>query len=165
MLYTQYQVCKNGVRQPTPVDIEGPFYKKGAPKITQLSENPTLTLHIQVYNTDGEIVPNATVDFWQADEQGNYDNEGFKLRGKWVSTPEGFDLKTIMPGDYQIGEHEFRCAHLHFKISAAGHKSLTTQLYFPDDKYNATDHWFDPRRVVQPPNANFEFVIEKLTKK
>ncbi len=160
-MYSTYQSFKQD-RQPTPSDIEGPFFKIGAPLRLDLSENPNLTVEVKVSNTKGDVVVGATVDFWQADEKGNYDNETYNYRGKWVTTDKPFVIKTIVPGDYPIDENEFRCAHLHFMISAPGHNKLTTQLYFPDDKYNLTDHWFDPARVISHPVGKFEFILEKM---
>jgi protocatechuate 3,4-dioxygenase beta subunit len=122
----------------------------------------------------------GVLDIWQADEKGVYDNDGFKLRGKIIvddtavrhprlrselQVPSGaYSFQTIMPGDYQIADNppDFRCAHIHVKVTAEGYKPLTTQLYFPDDQYNATDHWFDRRRVIQHPIGTFDFVLEKL---
>lgn len=152
---------------PTASDIEGPFYKAGAPARLELSKSPNLTVEVRVYDTDANIVRGATVEFWQADAGGSYDNAGYSYRGKWTTTEDPFVIKTIMPGDYDISDptdpepHEYRCAHLHFMITAPGYKKLTTQLYFPDDKYNLTDHWFDDRRVIQHPVGKFDFVIEE----
>lgn len=154
---------------PTPSDIEGPFYKPNAPDLPdgilcgQLCVDLRLTGRI--IGTDGELIGGAVLDIWQADAQGIYDNAGFTLRGKIRTGSDGqYNLQTIMPGDYQIAEDppDFRCAHIHFKVSAEGFHSLTTQLYFPNDKYNETDHWFDGRRVIQHPVGVFDFVLERI---
>jgi protocatechuate 3,4-dioxygenase beta subunit len=74
-----------------------------------------------------------------------------------------YKFATFQPGDYQIAENppDYRCSHIHVRITAPGFKTLTTQLYFPNDKYNATDHWFNKKMVVTPPAAYFDFVLEK----
>ncbi len=153
---------------PTPPDIEGPFYKADAPFRDKLVDDPNLSVEGIVYNTEGKKLHNAVVDYWQADANGSYDLVGFNFRGKVKANKHAhYKFETIIPGDYDISEptdpepHDFRCAHIHVKVSAPGHKTLTTQLYFPDDKYNKTDHWFDTRRVINPPTGVFDFVLEK----
>lgn len=156
----------NGKLAPTPPDIEGPFYKAGAPIGGDLAYPHyfTLTVHGRVVDTDGNPVANAVLDVWHADMEGNYDNDGYRHRAKVSADGDGFySFRTFVPGDYQIAESppDFRCAHIHVKVTGDGVRPLTTQLYFPDDKYNATDHWFDPRRVIQHPDGRFDFVLEK----
>jgi catechol 1,2-dioxygenase len=158
--------------QPTPADIEGPFYKAGAPVIASgvigLPEKPDdLVLRVsgRVTDTKGAFIEHAVLDIWQANHQGVYDNVGYTLRGKITADKVGrYSFETIVPGDYQIADNppDFRCAHIHVKVTAEGYKPLTTQLYFPNDPYDATDHWFDKRRVIQIPDGLFNFVLEKL---
>ncbi len=174
MIYKEYQRYKQVKSpmskiklEPTGADIEGPFYKDFAPFEDKLADAPTLFLAGKVLNVDGEPVHDAVLDFWQADAHGVYDNDGFKFRGKVKVDDNGnYKIATIVPGDYQIDEHEFRCAHIHVKFSAPGYKPLTTQLYFADDKYNETDHWFDSKRIIamgSPANeGTFNFVVEKV---
>jgi protocatechuate 3,4-dioxygenase beta subunit len=154
--------------QPTPPDILGPFYLPNAPYKTTLCDNPTLILQGKVINLDGKAVASATIEVWQADAEGNYDNDpsSMKFRGMQLTDANGgYVVRTIIPGDYKISEpgtpDDFRCSHIHFMIHADSYKQLITQLYFPNDKYNATDHWFDPRRVIQPPDAKFDFILER----
>lgn len=178
-MYPEYQQFKPKAGaaprlQPTGKDIEGPFYVPGAPFRDSLHDKPTLLLSGTVTDTDGNPVPAAVLDFWQADEAGVYDNDGFNLRGKVIADKGGgtsasgncYRLQTIRPGNYPISDTEFRCAHIHVKVTAEGYKPLTTQLYFVDDKYDAADHWFDPARCVQFTDRNmrearFDFVLEK----
>lgn len=44
-----------------------------------------------------------------------------------------------MPGAYPADKHWIRPPHIHFKISKQGYRSLTTQMYFPDEKLNDAD--------------------------
>lgn len=176
MIHTGYQRFKHRL-PPTPSDIEGPFYKIGAPLLFDgvLCSPASLRLTGRVMDTDGNLLAGAILDVWQADGKGVYDNDGYFLRGKIITPNDDptlymgvgtYALETIMPRDYQIADNppDFRCAHIHFKVTAAvvGFKPLTTQLYFLDDKYNATDHWFDQRRVIQHPVGTFDFVLERL---
>lgn len=153
---------------PTGADILGPFYREGAPDlphgvlgIPDLYGDPSLVVWGSVLATDGILIAGAVLDVWQADKNGVYDNEGYKLRGKFRSDGDGtYRFETIPPGDYEIGPNEFRCAHIHVIVTAPGFVPLTTQLYFKDDPYNATDHWFNKDRVVGP-DGEFDFVLAK----
>lgn len=161
----------SGALEPTPSDIEGPFYKEGAPSRGDQPLSgfvvPNLTIRGSVSDVDGKTIVPATLDVWHADKEGGYDIAGFGYRGKFEVNVYGqYEIKTIIPGDYKISDpgqpDDFRCAHIHFKVSAPGYKILTTQLYFPDDPYNATDHWFDSRRVICHPDGEFQFVLQKV---
>jgi protocatechuate 3,4-dioxygenase beta subunit len=154
---------------PTLSDIEGPFYMANAPfnniSYVPYAETayPNILLTGRVFNTDGNLLSGAILDFWQADTSGVYDMKGFKFRGKIkVDSQANYTLKTVEPGDYQIGPNEYRCSHIHVKVSCDGYKLLTTQLYFYGDKYNATDHWFNPAMIIDKPNGFFDFVLEKV---
>ncbi|MEX1189362.1 MAG: hypothetical protein WED33_08895 [Bacteroidia bacterium] len=119
---------------------QGPFYTPNAPIISEgllVSENEPgerLIISGRVYNLDcTEVIPNAVIDIWHADDAGAYDNSGFNLRGKVTSNSEGFYLfETIKPGKYLNGS-SFRPSHIHLKITPPGFSDLTTQLYFTGD--------------------------------
>lgn len=170
-MHTGYQAFLKHL-PPTPSDIEGPFYLAGAAFVESgvialpaKYGNEILVVQGQVLSTDGTPLVGAVLDIWQANESGVYDEHGYERRGKVRTDGKGcYRFETVRPGDYQIADNppDFRCAHIHVKVTADGHKPLTTQLYFPDDKYNATDHWFDPRRVIQSPNGQFDFVLEEV---
>ena len=38
-----------------------------------------------------------------------------------------------------VGQHPWRPAHIHFKVTAPGHRTLVTQVFFPDDPYLEND--------------------------
>lgn len=119
---------------------QGPFYTAGAPDIVnnQLAEagEPGTRLIISgvVRNLDcSEVIPDAVIDIWHADDAGTYDGSGFNLRGKAYSNPQGFYLfETILPGKYLNGA-SYRPRHIHFKITPPSYPTLTTQLYFEGD--------------------------------
>lgn len=124
-------------------NIEGPFYKAGAP----LSPNATANLRsgvagdpLQVrgviYSADC-VTPlrGAIVDVWQADEDGEYDNTGFTLRARMRTDACGrYQFDSILPGNY-----DNRPRHIHYKVSHPDGRSLTTQLYFAGEQFNDTD--------------------------
>jgi len=121
----------------TPEDIEGPFYKAGAPARASLVEPAAkaekLVLSGVVRSTDCRLLPGVTLDFWHADAAGSYDNSGYRYRGV-VTTDAGggYRLETNLPPPY-MG----RPRHIHVKLRRSGGKVLTTQLYFPGESRGA----------------------------
>ncbi len=45
-----------------------------------------------------------------------------------------------------------RAKHIHYKISAPGYESLTTECYFEGDKYNSTDSLVKPSLITSLPD-------------
>lgn len=145
---------------------EGPYYTPETPERQSLLEPgmPGTPLRVTgyVYDTACQPIPGALLDFWQCDDAGIYDNEGYRLRGHQFSNADGlYQLETVLPGLYPG-----RTRHIHVKAQAPGQPVLTTQLYFPDEPSNAEDGIFDPSLVVdlQPGDerqeAYFTFVLE-----
>jgi protocatechuate 3,4-dioxygenase beta subunit len=135
---------------PTRPEIEGPFFKPASPLRSDLRE-PGLTgrpveLAGFVLTRSCRPVAGALVDLWHADDQGDYDNKGFRLRGHQFADAKGrYAFKTILPGLYPG-----RTRHFHVKIQAAAESPvLTTQLYFPDEPRNREDDFFHPELVMQ----------------
>ena len=125
---------------------EGPFYTEGPPFIennllaAEDEVGTRLVISGRVFNLDcSEFIPDTIVDMWHADDAGDYDNQGFKLRGQLLTNAEGFYMfETILPGKYLNGSR-FRPSHIHFKITPPGFPTLTTQLYFEGDTSIADD--------------------------
>ena len=118
---------------PTPNDIEGPFYKAGAPARASLAETGSkaekLVLSGVVSSADCKPLANVTLDFWQADANGEYDNRGYRYRGIVTTDAQGrYRLETNLPPPY-MG----RPRHIHVKVQRPGGRVLTTQLYFPGE--------------------------------
>ncbi len=119
---------------------QGPFYTENPPALvenqlaTADEAGTRLIISGRVFNLDcGQYIPNAVVDIWHANDAGQYDNQGFNLRGKTLSNEQGFYLfETIKPGKYLNGS-QYRPAHIHFKITPPDANTLTTQLYFEGD--------------------------------
>lgn len=144
-------------------NLEGPLYKPGAPvrQDGRILEHPPtdrarfLTLRGRVFDqATGAPVAGAEMDFWQSDEYGTYDLEGYHLRGVVLTDSEGrYELKTIVPSPYtlheddlfsdlfaMLGRHSYRSAHIHLKVRVSGHEVLTTQFYDPGSKYLDDDY-------------------------
>jgi catechol 1,2-dioxygenase len=120
----------------TPSEVLGPFYKKGAPNAKRLraAQGPGMPLAVKgsVFNTKGDKLPEATVELWHADHAGVYDTQGFNFRAKLRPNEQGvYEVETIMPGSYV----DRPAQHIHYLISAPGHKTLVTQAYFSTDPF------------------------------
>jgi protocatechuate 3,4-dioxygenase beta subunit len=134
---------------PTVAQTEGPYFKPRSPERASLIESGTrgtpLIITGRVLSTSCTPVGRALLDFWQADADGAYDNNGFRLRGhQFTDAAGGFRLETILPGLYPG-----RTRHLHVKVQAPGGRILTTQLYFPGEPGNQRDGIFSPRLLMK----------------
>jgi hypothetical protein len=151
----------------TPSQTEGPYYTPNTPERTSLLEagmdGIRLTLTGYVLTQDCQPVPGAWLDFWQADDQGVYDNQGYRLRGHQFTDINGrYQLETILPGEYPG-----RPPHIHVKVQAPGGPVLTTQLYFPASAGNQNDPFFTTAMLLELQESDngyvsvFNFIIEK----
>jgi protocatechuate 3,4-dioxygenase beta subunit len=132
----------------TPALTEGPYFKAGSPERASLVEpempGTQLILSGYVLTVDCQPVPQALLDFWQADANGVYDNSGYTLRGHQFTDAQGFyQLTTVIPGIYPG-----RTEHIHFKVQAPNGPILTSQLFFPGVSNNESDQIFDPALVI-----------------
>ncbi len=155
--------------EPTADNIEGPFYKPGAPHRAVLASKDEsgerLVIGGAVVGMACNAIANATLDVWQADARGGYDNDGWGLRGQLVTDANGrFQISSIMPGRYLNGRR-YRPTHVHVKLRAEGYRELTTQLYFAGDPYNKGDDFIVSslimahKKVGDTRRAGFQFVL------
>lgn len=152
--------------EPTPPQTAGPFHTPRSPERASLIEpglrGVRLELSGRVFGRDCAPLAGALLDFWQADDDGAYDSEGFRLRGHQFADPEGrYRLETIVPGAYPG-----RTRHIHVRVQPRGGRVLTTQLYFPGEPRNRRDGLFRPDLLVAwdpeqaPRRARFHFVLD-----
>jgi protocatechuate 3,4-dioxygenase beta subunit len=145
-------------RRPTPPNALGPFFKRGAPRAGKLAPEgaPGLPLSVsgQVFDTRGERLDDAVVEVWHASNAGVYDNHGFDYRGLLPLNAGRYGFESVMPGHYP----DRVCQHVHYMVSAPGHKQLITQLYFatdpvfegdPDKNYGK-DPLLHSRELIRP---------------
>jgi protocatechuate 3,4-dioxygenase alpha subunit len=107
---------------PTPGQTIGPFYGYALPYPGDCELVPTGTpgairLHGTVYDGAGQPVPDALVEIWQADEQGNLPQAPGSLRrdgwtftgfGRAAVDPEGhYSFTTLLPGPTTEGAAPF----------------------------------------------------------
>lgn len=140
--------CNDG-DELTPRQTEGPFYTPRSPQRGDLREpglrGRTCELTGLVLTRTCKPVAGALVDLWHADDRGEYDNKGFRLRGHVFTDAEGrYAFRTIVPGAY-----EGRTRHFHVKVQAAHRPVLTTQFYFPDEPKNSRDPLYRRELVMR----------------
>jgi catechol 1,2-dioxygenase len=203
--------AKLGLTGGTPRTIEGPLYVAGAPETrgfarlddgTEEKEAEILFMQGTVYGADGRPLPNAKVEVWHANLMGNYSffdksQSDFNLRRTIVTDDQGrYRFRSLMPVGYgcppegttqrllnKLARHGRRPAHIHFFVSAPGHRKLTTQINIDGDAYLWDDFAFasreglvpgvvrvtDPKelaaREVQKPFASIDFDFRLLADK
>ncbi len=159
-----------GCTEPT---VFGPFFVEAAPEY-QLGEDVAngakgepCRVSGTVKGLDGKPVPNALINVWQADAEGNYDVQYEQLahpqaRGILHADAQGrFHFKTILaeaypiPSDGPVGamlkatkNHPWRPAHLHFMIEAPGYERLITHVFRDHDPYLDSDVVFGVRSTL-----------------
>ena len=146
----------------TPRQTEGPFYTPNSPLRSSLVEAgspaPRMLLTGQVLSPQCEPVADALVDLWHSDEEGAYDNRGFRYRGHQFTDSQGrYRFETIVPALYPG-----RTRHYHVKVQPKGGRILTTQLYFPNEPANRRDRIYQPElemRVSKGDEGTFDFVL------
>lgn len=147
----------------TPRQTEGPFYTPDTPLRASLVEPGTraerLVLTGRVVSPQCRPVAKALLDFWHCDENGEYDNRGYRYRGHQFADAEGrFRLETLYPALYPG-----RARHIHVKVQAPGRRILTTQLYFPGEARDGL--WREELVVAMERRADvrlaaFQFIVD-----
>jgi protocatechuate 3,4-dioxygenase beta subunit len=141
---------------------EGPFFSPNSPLRASLIEKGStgdrFVLTAVVLSPQCRPVPGALVDLWHADEEGAYDNKGFRFRGHQFADAQGrVRFETIVPALYPG-----RTRHYHVKVQAPGRRILTTQLYFPDEAANRRDGIYrrELEMKVAKSEGSFDFVVD-----
>lgn len=165
---------RNGLPQGTPRAIEGPLFVPGAPSSdheARLNEpgdaGEPMVMEGVILSADGKPIPGALIDVWHANDKGRYshfdpDQKDYHLRRKIVADAQGrYRFGSVIPPGYAIppnsptsqlfallGRHGNRPAHVHFLVSAPGHRALTTQINLPGDPYLDDDFAYATRQEL-----------------
>lgn len=144
---------------------ESPLTENGGSLLRSPTPGPALFFWGWVRDAEGKPIAGAEVDVWHASPVGLYENQDpeqaeMNLRGKFTTDANGeFSFRSIKPAGYPIPingpvgallnaqkRHNFRPAHLHFLIYKPGFKTVTSQIYSPDDPHLETDSQFGVTR-------------------
>jgi protocatechuate 3,4-dioxygenase beta subunit len=190
---------KTKVEEATSASLLGPFFRENTPKFeagAQIARNPDgkdIVLFGRVTNAKGEPLPGAQVTVWQTAADGRYDIQAdastMDCRGVFTADAAGnYLVRTVRPLGYfipldgPVGQmvmaqkrHGMRPAHIHFLISAPGHRELTTALYISGDAHLEDDVVFgasgdlvaeikdaDPACPIKGlPSVHFDFSLSR----
>jgi hydroxyquinol 1,2-dioxygenase len=147
--------------------VLGPFWSDGSPYREygdNLAERPVdvpVWVFGRVLGPTGEPIGDATLDIWQNDEDRLYAVQNpeapeHHLRGRFRTRPDGtYAFLAARPTAYPIpddgpvgqmleasGRHPWRPAHIHIRVEAPGHQSLTTHIFDADSDYLDSDTVF-----------------------
>ncbi len=163
--------------------VLGPFHVADAPELPLGADicldqkGEPMLVRGRILSVDGTPLAGAKVDVWQANDEGFYDVQqkgiqpDFNLRGVFRTNEKGeYWFKGVKPKYYPIpddgpvgkmlgalGRHPYRPAHLHYIIEAAGHESLVTHIFDPDDPYIHSDAVFGVKESLM---AKFDLVSD-----
>ena len=150
----------------TEATVFGPFFVEGSPEIPlggDLAGGGTgepCWVEGTVTDTDGNPVPGALIEVWEADEDGfydvQYDDGRVAARGHLhTDTDGGYRFWALTPTPYPIphdgpvgrllqaaGRSPMRAAHLHFLVRAEGRRTLVTHIFVRGDVYLDRDSVF-----------------------
>ena len=113
-------------------------------------------------------LPGAELDVWQASDQGFYDVQQPGVqprtngRGLFTADADGaFWFRTVVPSYYPIptdgpvgtllnatARHPYRPAHIHFIVTAPGHRALTTHIFVAGSQYIESDAVFAVKKSL-----------------
>ncbi|MGO4297474.1 protocatechuate 3,4-dioxygenase subunit alpha [Glutamicibacter sp. MCAF14] len=130
---------------PTPGQTIGPFYGYALPfekdnELVNQAHPNSVRLHGVVCDGNGEIIPDALLEIWQADEHGNVvSREGSLVRDGYAFTGWGraavdnaghYTFTTVNPGATDEGKAPF----IMLTVFARGLLNrLFTRIYLPED--------------------------------
>jgi protocatechuate 3,4-dioxygenase, alpha subunit len=141
----------------TPSQTVGPFFRIGFERlfcddlVPPGCSGEALTIAGQVLDADGQPVPDAVIEFWQADQYGRYicpkDRPARQAEGAfsgWARIPTdalgGFRLRTVKPGAVSGFGNRLQAPHINVAIFMRGLlRHLFTRIYFGGDPANQTD--------------------------
>jgi hydroxyquinol 1,2-dioxygenase len=149
----------------TQTTVLGPFYVDEAATlplgacIAKGIHGDPLQVEGTVRDLRGEPIVGALVETWHADSDGFYDvqkSEGkaaLHMRARFLTDAHGaFWYRSIVPAAYPIpndgpvgrmldaqGRHPYRPAHVHFRVSAPGFRTLVTHVFVAGDTYLDSD--------------------------
>lgn len=141
----------------TEATVFGPFFVEDAPEIPIGGDiaggaaGQPCWVEGTITDTEGRPVPGARIEVWEADEDGFYDVQYTDQRvagrahlfaddnGKyafWGLTPTPYPIPHDGPVGKMlesVGRSPVRASHLHFMVTAEGHRTLVTHIFVEGD--------------------------------
>jgi catechol 1,2-dioxygenase len=168
-------VGNDSANEATEHSLLGPFYLEGARELAMganlakgVAGEPAVVSGRVL--SGGRPLPGAVLDVWQAAPNGFYEGqdpaipEG-SLRARFRTGAGGrYEFRTVKPASYPVpmdgpvgrmlqatGRQAYRPAHIHFIITAPGHKAVTTELFVEGDPCLDADPVFGVRESLVVP--------------
>jgi catechol 1,2-dioxygenase len=164
-------LINHGADEPGPTEptILGPFYVPGSPErafgesmVEYADGGEPAVLVGRVLAPDGSPIAGSQLDVWQNAATGFYavqqpdEQPATNLRGRYTTDAEGrFRIRTVRPVPYPIpddgpvgrlltetGRHQWRAAHVHLIVSAAGFEPVVTHVFDRASAYLDSDTVF-----------------------
>jgi hydroxyquinol 1,2-dioxygenase len=161
--------------------VFGPFFVEGSPAIENGGDlgagapGRPCFMSGRILSTTGEPIGGASIEVWQADEDGFYDVQRPELaapqgRGHLTSAADGrFAFWSVLPEAYPIptdgpvgellaaaGRGPMRPAHVHFMVQASGYGTLITHVFVAGDEYLDRDAVFGVKSSLIAPFERHE---------
>ncbi|GER23306.1 6-chlorohydroxyquinol-1,2-dioxygenase [Zafaria cholistanensis] len=150
-------VNNEAVGNATEATVFGPFFAEDAPEIplggdiAGSASGQPCWVEGTVTDTDGNPVPNARIEVWEADDDGFYDAQytDGRIAGRahlysdkdgnysfWGLTPTPYPIPHDGPVGMmleKVGRSPVRASHLHFMVTAPGLRTLVTHIFVTGD--------------------------------
>ena len=150
----------------TEATVFGPFFVNDAPEIQQGEDmsfgavGEPCWVAGTVRDVEGNPIPGARIEIWEADEDGLYDvqytddrtaarahlfsdvNGSYRF---WGLTPTPYPIPDDGPVGQMlnaVGRSPYRASHLHFMVSAPGFRTLVTHIFVRGDELLDRDSVF-----------------------
>ena len=163
----------------TEATVFGPFFVEDSPRVDIGGDISLGAAGVEgtVTDVDGNPVPGARIDVWEADEDGFYDVQYDDKRtggrahlfagddGRyafWGLTPTPYPIPHDGPVGRMLaatGRSPMRASHLHFMVTAPGYRRLVTHIFVRGDEMLDSDTVFGVKDslvkdfVAQPPRT------------
>ena|ERR1700722_7548330 len=140
---------------PTPSQTAGPYLHLGLTDTRSISrvagdgvKGERVWVTLRVLDGEGAPVPDAMIELWQADSEGNYANQessadsaAFLGFGRSATAEDGScTFETIRPGCVPGPGATVQAPHINVSILGRGIlKRLSTRVYFAGEPANAAD--------------------------
>jgi len=143
--------------QATTSHTVGPFFSIGLTRLANAEiagpgvAGERIVIEGRVLDGDGQPVPDALIELWQANSHGKYAHPedtqakpvepGFRGYGRQPTDDAGkFHFTTIKPGPVPGPDAKPQAPHIAVSVFSRGlQRRLVTRIYFPDESANASD--------------------------